>query len=135
MLGTGGVSTFGLLLCLAAGVVPIITSSSDEKLEKLRALAPPGAIKTINYKTTPAWDEEAKKLTGGRGVDVALENVGISTLVKSISSLGRRGVVSFIGFLGGLKANETPDIMTPLKMKGGTIRYALKVCGCDSQLI
>src|SRR5581483_12039483 len=64
--GTGGVSIQALQLAHAAGAKVIITSSSDTKLERARKL---GADATINYRTTPEWHEEARKLTGGRGVD------------------------------------------------------------------
>lgn len=57
--GTGGVSIFGLQIAVASGATVIVTSSSDEKLKVAKAL---GATHTINYKTTPNWDEEALKI-------------------------------------------------------------------------
>lgn len=57
--GTGGVSIFGLQLAVASGATVIVTSSSDEKLKIAKSL---GATHTINYKTTPDWDEEALKI-------------------------------------------------------------------------
>lgn len=57
--GTGGVSIFGLQLAIASGATVIVTSSSDEKLKIAKSL---GATHTINYKTTPNWDEEALKI-------------------------------------------------------------------------
>jgi NADPH:quinone reductase-like Zn-dependent oxidoreductase len=68
--GTGGVSIFALQFAKAAGARVISTSSSDEKLERLKAL---GADHLINYKTTPDWGKKAKALTGGRGVDEVVE--------------------------------------------------------------
>ncbi|WP_175773631.1 zinc-binding dehydrogenase, partial [Paraburkholderia phenazinium] len=69
-LGTGGVSIAALQIARAMGATVIVTSSSDEKLEKASAL---GAHHTINYRQTPAWGAVARELTGGRGVDHVLE--------------------------------------------------------------
>ncbi len=57
--GTGGVSIFGLQLAVASGATVIVTSSSDEKLKLAKTL---GAAHTINYKTTPGWDDEVLKI-------------------------------------------------------------------------
>jgi len=62
LLGTGGVSIWALQLAKAAGARVIITSSSDEKLARARSL---GADDTVNYRTTPDWDNEVLRLTGG----------------------------------------------------------------------
>src|SRR5258708_7963608 len=65
ILGTGGVSLFALQLAKAAGARVIATSSSEEKLERLKRL---GADTVINYKAVPDWGQKAKDLTDGRGV-------------------------------------------------------------------
>lgn len=57
--GTGGVSIVGLQLAVASGATVIVTSSSDEKLKLAKSL---GAAHTINYKTTPNWDDEVLKI-------------------------------------------------------------------------
>jgi NADPH:quinone reductase-like Zn-dependent oxidoreductase len=72
-LGTGGVSSFGVLLAKAAGAKVIVTSSSDEKLAEMKKL---GADLTVNYRANPKWGEEVVAKTGGRGASVVLENVG-----------------------------------------------------------
>ncbi|CAG8134718.1 unnamed protein product [Penicillium nalgiovense] len=120
--GTGGVSMFGLLICLAAGIRPIITSSSDQKLELAKAAGDPGAVDTINYRDQPKWEEEARRLTNGRGVDVVVDNVGPSTISQSLSSLARRGTVSLVGFLGGFDVDHFPDTVLPTLIKSATIR-------------
>ncbi|KAL4931789.1 zinc-dependent alcohol dehydrogenase family protein [Aspergillus undulatus] len=112
---TGGVSMFALLLCIAAGVQPIITSSSDAKLAHARSLHP--SVHTINYKSTPNWDEEVRRLTNDRGVDVAIENVGPSTAKQSLNSLVQRGMLSLVGFLGGLDQSVYPDLYTPVLVR------------------
>ncbi|MGH8082582.1 MAG: zinc-dependent alcohol dehydrogenase family protein, partial [Lysobacter sp.] len=98
LLGTGGVSIWGLQLAQAAGLDTIITSSSDEKLERAKAL---GARATINYRTHPEWQDEVLKLTGGRGVDAVLEVGGKGTLQRSIDSAAMNGTIAIIGGVTG----------------------------------
>lgn len=121
--GTGGVSMIALLICLAAGIQPIITSSSDKKLELARDLGEPGVVQTINYKTYPNWDEQAHNLTDGRGVDIVIDNVGPTAIAQSLSSLARRGIVSLVGFLGGFKMDKQPDTVGPILLKSAKIKF------------
>jgi NADPH:quinone reductase-like Zn-dependent oxidoreductase len=100
--GTGGVSTFGLQLALAAGARPIITSSSDAKLERAKAL---GAFGTVNYKTTPDWEKPGLALTGGVGVQEVLEVGGKDTLPHALASIAPGGDIALIGGLGGFGGN------------------------------
>ncbi len=95
-MGTGGVSTFAIQLAHAAGARVIATSSSDDKLARARAL---GADETINYLSTPEWQVEILRMTGGRGVDHVVEIGGTGTLARSIASTRPGGVVSLIGLL------------------------------------
>lgn len=119
--GTGGVSMFALLICLAAGVTPIITSSSDKKLEEIRKLSP--EVKTINYKTVSDMTEEVKRLTDGKGVDFVINNVGPSSIPQDISFLRNRGgTVSLVGFLGGVGGDWKPEAIMGLMMKQGFLR-------------
>ena len=96
--GTGGVSIFALQFAKALGARVIATSSSDVKLEKLKAL---GADDVINYKTNPAWNEEVLRLTGGEGVDATLDVGGAETIGKSLRSLRMHGYVGLVGFITG----------------------------------
>jgi NADPH:quinone reductase-like Zn-dependent oxidoreductase len=98
LLGTGGVSVWALQLARAAGVRTIVTSSSDSKLERARAL---GADVLINYRKTPEWQEEVLRATGGKGVELVLEVGGQDTLARSIASAAMGGKVAVIGGLGG----------------------------------
>lgn len=93
--GTGGVSILGLQLAQAMGARPVITSSSDEKLARAKAL---GAVATINYRTTPDWDKAVVEATGG-GVQQVLEVGGKQTLGKALASLAPGGHVALIGGL------------------------------------
>ncbi len=97
--GTGGVSIFALQFAKAAGARVIVTSSSDEKLERARAL---GADMFINYKKTPDWATEARKLTGGRGVDHVVEVGGADTFPQSIMAIRLGGHIAVIGLLSGM---------------------------------
>ncbi len=99
LLGTGGVSMFGLQFAKMHGARAIITSSSDEKLARARAL---GADETINYKTTPEWDKEVLRLTGGKGVDIVLEVGGGETFPRSMNSVRASGQIAVIGVLSGV---------------------------------
>lgn len=96
--GTGGVSLFGLQLAHAAGLRTIITSSSDEKLARARAL---GADATLNYRTTPEWSRRVRELTDGRGADLVLEVGGPATFAEAARSVRLGGRIAVIGFLSG----------------------------------
>jgi NADPH:quinone reductase-like Zn-dependent oxidoreductase len=98
VLGTGGVAIFGLQFARLRGARVIITSSSDDKLSKAVAL---GADATINYRTTPGWEQEVLRLTNGRGADNVLELGGAGTMAKSIASVRPGGQVSVIGVVTG----------------------------------
>lgn len=95
--GTGGVSMFALQLAVAAGAKVVVTSSSDEKLERAKAL---GAAETINYHTIPHWGAEARKRTGG-GVDFVVEVGGSGTMRESLDAVKVGGHVMVIGVLAG----------------------------------
>lgn len=100
--GTGGVSTFGLIYAAAAEARPIITSSSDEKLERAREL---GAFGTVNYRTNEDWQQQVRALTGGAGVDQVLEVGGRDTLGKAVQALAFGGHIALIGGLSGFGAD------------------------------
>tara|TARA_Y100000780_G_scaffold8789_1_gene7894 strand:- start:96 stop:1103 length:1008 start_codon:yes stop_codon:yes gene_type:complete len=98
VLGTGGVSIFALQFAKLMGARVIATSSSNEKLERLRSL---GAEHTINYRETPEWGKAVKALTDGKGVDHVIEVGGPSTLPQSIDAVKIGGHISLIGILTG----------------------------------
>lgn len=92
----------------------IATSSSDAKLELAKRL---GATHAINYKTHPDWEQEVLRLTNGTGVDHVIELGGAQTLMKSISSVRRGGLVSVIGILTAPK--DLPAEIVPSILFGG----------------
>lgn len=83
----GGVSSTAVQIAKLCGARVIVTSSSDDKLERARAL---GADAGINYTTTD-WAKEVFTITGRRGVDVVIENVGAATWKQSLRSLTKGG--------------------------------------------
>lgn len=103
LLGTGGVSILALQFAKAAGLRAIITSSSDEKLERARAL---GVDATINYRAMPEWHEEVLRLTDDRGVDLTVEVGGAGTLRRSLAATRIGGTISVIGGVAGFA--DTP---------------------------
>ena len=125
ILGTGGVAIFALQLAKLMGATAIITSSSDAKLERARAL---GADHTINYKSQPKWGDAARKWTGGKGVDLVLEIGGPGTLPQSISAARIGGHISLIGILTGI-SGEVPT----LAMMAKQIRLQGIVVGSRTQ--
>lgn len=113
LLGTGGVSIWGLQIAKAAGIEAIVTSSSDEKLARARTL---GATHTLNYRTTPDWQHEVLRLTGGQGVDLVLEVGGEGTLSRSVASTRFGGTVALIGGVSGF--GNDPHFSPILLMMG-----------------
>jgi NADPH:quinone reductase-like Zn-dependent oxidoreductase len=105
VLGTGGVSLFALQFARLAGARVLVTSSSDAKLARAKAL---GAAGCVNYRATPEWDREVLKLTDGRGVDHVLDVGGADTLARSIGSVAVGGRVGMIGVLTGVGAAGSP---------------------------
>ncbi len=108
LLGTGGVSIAGLQLAHAAGLRTIVTSSSDDKLQRARDL---GADETINYRTRPDWERAVLELTDGRGADLVLEVGGEGTFAKSNACVRAGGSIVIIG---GLTREATGDAGVPL---------------------
>ena len=111
--GTGGVSVFGLQFAHAMGVAAIITTSSDDKLNRARTMGAAHAInyKTTNYKTTPDWEKSAVEFTGGRGVDHVVEVGGQGTLAKSFAAIRIGGKISMIGGLSGAATELNPSLI------------------------
>lgn len=118
--GTGGVSIFALQFAKACGATVIATSSSDEKLERAKAL---GADYLINYKATPDWATEARKLTAGRGVDHVVEVGGAETFQQSIMAARLGGHIAVIGLLSGMMKdlNVAAIFSQNLKISGITV--------------
>ena len=114
VLGSGGVSMLALQIARASGCEVIATSSSDEKLARVREL---GAAHTVNYKTTPDWGAWIAQNLGG--VDKVVEVGGAGTAEQSMNALRTQGEVAMIGVLapeGG--PNPRALMMTAGIMRG-----------------
>lgn len=114
--GTGGVSLFALQFAKLAGARVTILSSSDEKLARAKSL---GADFGINYRQSPDWDVEVKRVTDGRGVDIVVETIGTS-LSKSLGAVAFGGAISVVGFVAGYNAElNIRQLIGPMvNMKG-----------------
>ena len=115
LLGTGGVSILALQFAHAAGARVILTSSSDTKLERAKAL---GADAGVNYRTHPDWEKEVWTLTGRRGVDHVVEVGGAGTLPKSIAATRVGGAVHLIGVLTGGQIDPLPVMQKAIDLRG-----------------
>ena len=115
--GTGGVSIFALQFATLAGLNTIVTSSSDRKLAHAKEL---GARQTINYRANAAWEEAARQLTKGEGVDHVIEVGGSDTLPRSLRAVRVGGTVSMIGVLSGAGATVSPAalLMNSIRLQG-----------------
>lgn len=114
-LGTGGASIAGLQIAKMVGARAIITSSSDEKLERARTL---GADELINYRQTPDWEAQVLEKTDGVGVDVTIETGGGGTLEKTIEATRIGGIISLIGVLTGGTIDPTAVMRKSIRLQG-----------------
>lgn len=111
--GSGGVALFALQFAKAAGARVVALSSSEARLERLRAL---GADVLIDYSKQPHWQGAVRDATGGTGIDIVVETTG-STLGQSIAACALGGFVGVVGFVGGM-ASEVPV----RQLLGGMVR-------------
>jgi NADPH:quinone reductase-like Zn-dependent oxidoreductase len=119
-LGTGGVSLFNLQLAKAQGATVIVTSSSDEKLARMKAL---GADVGINYRRTPAWEREVLARTAGHGADIVLNTVGYAEMERCLMACADNARLVHIGS-GKAQApfNALPNLMVRnVSFKGITV--------------
>jgi len=103
LLGTGGVSIWGLQLAKAAGLQAVITSSSDEKLARASQL---GADVAINYRSTPEWHEQVLATTGG--VHLVIEVGGTGTFKRSVAATRMGGTIAIVGGVSGFGGDFEP---------------------------
>jgi NADPH:quinone reductase-like Zn-dependent oxidoreductase len=121
--GTGGVSLFALQFAVAAGCRVCVLSSSDEKLERVRAM---GAEHTINYVAQAEWGAEVKAWAGGDGVDLVVEVGGEKTLPQSLRAVRIGGTISLIGVLSGGRFDVAlgPIVTRHVRLQGITVGHA-----------
>jgi len=118
--GTGGVSLFALQFAKLHGAHVIVTSSSDEKLQRAINL---GADEGINYLSIPEWGKEAKRMADPEGVDLIIEVGGQKTLQQSFRAIGAGGTISLIGVLSGLNMDVSlgPIVTRKVRLQGITV--------------
>lgn len=114
--GTGGVSVFATQFAHAVGCRVIATSSSDEKLARLKEL---GAEDLINHRDRDDWDKATLELTDRRGVDHVIEVGGAGTMSRSVNAVRLGGHIAVIGVLSGKGSiDPTQILMKALRMHG-----------------
>jgi NADPH:quinone reductase-like Zn-dependent oxidoreductase len=120
VIGTGGVSLFALQFAKLRGAKVIVLSSSDDKLERAKAL---GADIGINYRQHPQWSALVREATHGVGVDAVIETVGAATLPQSMDAVAMHGFIGLVGFLGGneasLKLSQT--LLKRIRLEGVSV--------------
>ena len=119
--GTGGVSMFALQFAKAAGATVIATSSSAEKLQRLKKL---GADHVINYNDDKEWGATVQALTSGIGVDHVIEVGGPNTLAQSLRAARTGAHVAIIGAVAGFKIDTIPFAIVQarrLRLQGVTV--------------
>lgn len=115
--GTGGIPLYALQFCKLLGVTAIVTSKSDDKLERAKAL---GADHVINYASVPQWDERVLELTGGVGAELVMDPGGTVTMAQSVRAVRPCGTISVFNALGSAELG----VLLPY-----LLGHNLRVCG------
>jgi len=105
----GGVGHLAVQMAKLAGAVVLATCSTEEKASRASDL---GADHVIRYDRVDFADE-ILKITGGHGVDVAIDGVGRATFVDTVRATRIRGHVIFFG-----QSSGPPDPVQPRKLLG-----------------
>lgn len=100
--GAGGVSVLALQFARLFGARVIMTTSSDERGERLKQL---GADAVVNYQREQDWDVAVRKLTNGQGVDLAVDVGGAATIDRAVKTLRKGGRLAIVGLLSGWPAS------------------------------
>ncbi len=124
-LGSGAVSVFGMQWARMLGARCIMTSSSDEKLARLKELGPDFGV---NYRTNPHWPAEVLELTHGEGADIILNNVGLSEVENCLMAAASNGRIMHIG-ANPVVHNQEPQEPTSLTKLPNIILKNLTVRG------
>jgi NADPH:quinone reductase-like Zn-dependent oxidoreductase len=97
----GGVNSMAIQIAKLAGATVYALTSTEEKMERARQL---GADVVLNCRADPEWSKVLYKMTGRRGVDVVVDNVGRATLVQSMRAVARGGRIVIVGNTSGPQA-------------------------------
>ena len=112
--GTGGVSLFALQFAKLLGAHVIVTSSSDDQLQRAISL---GADEGINSVSTPEWGKEVRRMAGADGVDLIVEVGGQKTLPQSLRAIRAGGTINLIGVLSGLNMDVSLGLIVIRKVR------------------
>jgi len=128
-IGSAAVQVAGL-----AGATIFATASSEQKLERAKAL---GAHHLINY-TEENFAQRVLELTGGKGVDVIMEHIGGNVFTRSLECLKTDGVVVTAGAHAGevVPFDIIPFFRRELRLvgsKNATLTELRKVMGFVAQ--
>jgi len=119
--GTSGIGVTAIQMAKAMGAGKVIaTAGSDDKVQACLQL---GADHAINYKSQD-FKEEAKKITGGKGVDVILDMVAGGYVAREVEALAEDGRLVIIAVQGGTKADFNAGLVLRrrLRITGSTLR-------------
>jgi NADPH:quinone reductase-like Zn-dependent oxidoreductase len=97
----GGVNSMAIQIAKLAGATVYALTSTEEKMEKAHDL---GADVVLNYRDDPHWSKTLYKMTGRRGIDVVVDNVGQATLTQSMRAVARGGRIVIVGNTSGPQA-------------------------------
>ena len=96
--GTSGIGTMAIQRAVRHGARVVVTVGSPEKAERAEQL---GAERAIRYRDED-FVEVVRELTGGRGADVVLDNMGAAYLARNVEVLATGGRLVVIGLQGGV---------------------------------
>ncbi|MGE3348004.1 MAG: NAD(P)H-quinone oxidoreductase [Ramlibacter sp.] len=118
--GSSGIGVTAIQMAKALGARVIATAGSDDKCAACVAL---GADHAINYKTHD-FVEEARRLTGGAGVNVVLDMVAGSYVAREIDCMAEDGRIVIIAVQGGIKSEINAGLVLRkrLTVTGSTLR-------------
>ncbi|KLN55811.1 NAD(P)H-quinone oxidoreductase [Variovorax paradoxus] len=118
--GSSGIGVTAIQIAKALGATVIVTAGSDDKCEACKKL---GADHAINYRTSD-FAEEAKKITGGKGVDVILDMVAGDYVAREIECMAEDGRLVIIAVQGGVKSDFNAGLVLRkrLVITGSTLR-------------
>jgi putative PIG3 family NAD(P)H quinone oxidoreductase len=118
--GGSGIGTAAIRLVKLAGGRVLVTAGSDEKCQRCLAL---GADLAVNYRTGD-FVAEAKRATGGEGVDVVLDSIGAAYFEKNLAALRTGGRLVLIGLMGGAKTEVNLALLLARRLSviGSTLR-------------
>jgi NADPH:quinone reductase-like Zn-dependent oxidoreductase len=120
--GCGGVALFAVAFAKLLGAHVTVISSSDERIERVRAM---GADAAVNYREIPDWAKATRAITDGRGYDLILELGGEKTLPQSLRCIRPGGTVAMIGILSGsAMATSLGHVITrQVRLQGVTVGH------------